>query len=176
MDVGQSRPTQGTTDNRRWELPSSSGRELCTWTVVEVGTRDDDRTYQCDVSLEGCFFGETLDPWAGTRDPDFALVVRGMLLRRDELERLARTLGEWLSLSPAELRDRALELSCGMGGLHDQSILLTLGRRDDTSSMGRPVATVSYLVGRMRGELTYIVDQSCLRVLMEGIERALDTD
>ena len=60
-----------------------------------------------------------------------------------------------------------------MGALFDQRLILTVGRRDDTRSAGRPVATLAYAVGRMRGELSYVVDHHGLRHLGEGIARAL---
>ena len=160
-------------DSLRWELPSSSGRETSRWTVTEINGEGAERSFRCDVVLEGQFYGETLDSSSASDLRDFDLVVRGLQLRHDELSRLVDTLREWLGLPLAQLRDHVLEISCGMGGLFDQSLCLTLGQRADTISDGRPVATLEYIVGRLRGELSYPVDQSCLRIMAEGIEAVL---
>ena len=61
-----------------------------------------------------------------------------------------------------------------MGALFDQSVILSVGRRDDTRSAGRPVATLAYAVGRMRGEMSYVIDHHGLRHLAAGIARALE--
>jgi len=156
-----------------WELPSSSGRENSRWTVTEINGKGAERTFRCDVALEGQFYGETLESASVGDLQDFGLVVRGLQLRHDELTRLVGTLGEWLALPLGQLRDHSLAFSCGMGGLFDQSLRLSLGQRDDTISDGRPVATLEYIVGRLKGELSYPVDQSCLRIMAEGIEGVL---
>jgi hypothetical protein len=157
-----------------WELPSNSGREVSRWTVTEVRGEAAEKTYRCDVALEGRFYGDTLGSAVVDEIKDFSLVVRGLQLRHQELSRLVDRLRQWLSLPLAALKDRSLEFSCGMGGLFDQSLLLTLGQRDDTISGGRPVATLAYIVGRMNGELSYPVDPSCLEILADGIERVLE--
>ena len=171
-----------------WQLSSSSGREVSRWTVTEIDGTGSARTFCCEVSLEGRFYGDALDS-NPTSTPaststststsveesrDFGLVVRGLLLRQDELSRLVDTLREWLDLTPVQQRQRPLALDCGMGALFDQSLRLTLGLRDDTLVLDRPVATLAYIVGRLRGELSYAVDPSCLQILVEGIEAALE--
>lgn len=161
-------------DTDFWELPSNSGREVSRWTVIETCGSGDERAYRCDIALEGQFYSEMFDSAAVGDLRDFGLVIHGLMLRHHELQRLVSHLREWLSLPPAELRDRSLDLTCGMGGLFDQSLRLALGQRDDTLSGGRPVATLVYLVGRMKGELSYPVDPSCLKIMADGIERILE--
>jgi hypothetical protein len=60
-----------------------------------------------------------------------------------------------------------------MGALFDQSLILRVGQRDDTRSAGRPVATLTYSVGRMRGEMSYVIDHEGLSRFTAGIARAL---
>jgi hypothetical protein len=157
-----------------WELSSVSGREAARWTVTGCDGRGEDAALTCDVRLEGQYYGEALAARSPGDVPDFALVLRGLDLRRRELDRLAEYLAEWLALPPAALGDQRAGFTCGMGALFDQSLILTVGRRDDTRSAGRPVATLAYGVGRMRGEMSYVIDHRCLGRLAAGIARALE--
>ena len=159
---------------RGWELSSVSGREAARWTVTGCDGRGEDAALRCDVRLEGQYYGEALGAQSPGDVPDFALVLRGLDLRRRELDRLAGYLAEWLALPPAALGDQRAGFTCGMGALFDQSLILTVGSRDDTRSAGRPVATLAYGVGRMRGEMSYVIDRECLRRLAAGIARALE--
>jgi len=157
-----------------WGLSSVSGREATRWTVRGSDGRGVDGTLTCDVRLEGQYYGEALGAQPPGDVPDFALVLRGLDLRRRELDRLAGYLAEWLALPPAALGDQGAGFTCGMGALFDQRLTLTVGRRDDTRSAGRPVATLAYGVGRMRGEMSYVIDHQCLRHLAAGIAGALE--
>jgi hypothetical protein len=156
-----------------WALPSASGREIARWTVTGERGHGDDSTLTCDVELAGRYYGETLDAGVDGDRPDFRLVLRGLALPRRELARLASWLAQWLALPAAALHESRLEVSRALGGLFDQSFVLRMGPREDVTSGGRPVATLAYCVGRMRGELVYTVDPDGLRRFAAGIERAL---
>jgi len=104
---------------------------------------------------------------------DYGLVLKGLAICVTELERLATFLDSWLRLSLAEQTQHAPSIECSVGGLFDQSLVMCLGERDDTLSGGKPVATFRYVTGRMKGELSFVTDQSCLRALSDGIRAAL---
>lgn len=159
--------------NSGWELPSNTGQETCRWSVQDAEGEGDARVFLCCVRLEGRFFDASLGGTAIREERDYALEIRGLQVRVDELARLTAHLGEWLRLPLPDMRSTALELSCGMGGLFDQSLRLTLGARKDTISGGHPVATLDYIIGRMKGELSYPVDPTCLQKLVDGIDRVL---
>jgi hypothetical protein len=161
-------------DPASWELPGSSGIETTRWDVIDVHGQGNERTYRCDISLQGRFYGETLDPTTADGMQDFCLVIRGLQLRHDGLLRFTAQIREWLALPAPELPRSRLEVSCEMGGLFDQSLRLTLGQRDDMLSGRGPIATLSYLIGRMKGELAYPVDQSCLGSMADGMERCIN--
>lgn len=160
-------------DSLRWELPSNSGREVGRWSVTALHRERGETTLCCDVELEGRFFGEAPAMGSPHELQDYHLVIHGLYLRRSELSRLVRALRDWLDLPPERLRDHAFEWSGGMGGSSDQHVRLTFGQREDVLSDGHPVATVEFAVGRLSGELSYPTDQSCLRLLVEGVEYAL---
>lgn len=158
---------------RGWDLPSVSGREAARWIITGCHGQGEDAALTCDVRLEGRYFGDLLDASPRGETPDFALLLRGLDLRRRDLDRLAGHLAAWSVLPPAALGDDGAGFTCAMGALFDQRLILGVGRRDDTRSGGRPVATLTYGVGRMRGELSYVVDHHGLRHLATGIARAL---
>ena len=150
-----------------WELASVTGREVSRWTIA--GASGD--AFVCDVTLEGQYHGETLG--AGWQGRDFALAMRGLELSRPDLDRLAEHLSEWLALPPAALADPGRGLTCGMGALFDQRLALSIGQRADVVSGGRPVATLEFAVGRLRGDFRYVVDGTSLKRFADGIHLAL---
>src|SRR5262249_25093557 len=148
-------------ESSSWQLTSSSGREWVRWDLQEVHAREQRAALICDIHLEGQYFGAALGGEAtGVRD--YHLLLGGLAIGRDELERLSLYLRQWLQLPLAQQARRPPALTCNVGGLFDQSLTMTLGQRDDTLSGGRPVATFRYIVGRLTGELSFVTDQSCL--------------
>lgn len=153
-----------------WQLDSSSGDESVRWDVREERPGRDGKTLVCDVFLSGRYFGAELrSPTSG--GPDFSLVLGGLEIGTVELDRLAAYIREWLQLQPIEQINHPPAFECSVGALHDQSLILSLGPRDDIASDGKPVATFRYIVGRLTGEFVFVTDQTCLRRLVEGIER-----
>lgn len=155
---------------RGWTLASTSGRETARWVVT--GDAGAAAGLTCDVHLEGHYLGETLGGRA-EREPDFALVLRGLEIPRRDLDRLSAHLDAWLALPPYAVADPGSGLRCGMGALFDQRLDLAIGARDDVLAAGRPVATLTYAVGRLRGDLTLIVDHGGLTRFAAGIAAAL---
>jgi hypothetical protein len=156
------------------ELRSSNGLECARWIVVERAQPASEAALICDVVLAGRYFSA---PFAADSDSgapqDFMLEMRRLAVPVRTLERLAEALGRWLDLSLHEQHSAPLTLDCEMGGLFDQYLHLVLGKRDDTLASGQPVATLSYLVGRMRGELSFVTDPTCLRAFHESITAAI---
>ena len=62
-----------------------------------------------------------------------------------------------------------------MGALFDQSLTLAIGQRADVVSSGRPVATLEFSVGRLRGDFRYLVDADTLGQFTRGIQTALES-
>lgn len=159
-----------------FQLRSISGREITRWLVPDSGGVAQDATLTCDVHLEGRYHGETLAPGAPearSESPDFRLVLKGLHLRPQDLERLAGRITEVLALPLVDRRLATFAFTCGMGELFDQSLRLTLGQRDDVRSGARPVATLDYVAGRMRGSFSYVVDAGALGDFAAGIEAVL---
>jgi hypothetical protein len=156
-----------------WELVSSSGRESARWTVVRENRAANEPVLFCDVALAGNYFGEPLSVDTVRPGRDFTLEMHGLAVPISTLIRLLTIMRTWLTLSLSELRSSNLALDCEMGGLFDQRVALVIGDRADTISSGHPVATMKYVVGRMKGELSFVTDQSCLASFCRGIDAAV---
>lgn len=160
--------------NSFWQLNSNSGRESVRWDLSGERTSQNSKVLLCDVQLTGQYFGATL----GGDDPklrDYALVLRRLAIGVPELDRLSSFLRSWLHLPLADQANHPPAFDANVGGLFDQSLIMSLGKRDDTISAGKPVATFRYIAGRLRGELSFVTDQSCLRILSEGIDAVLES-
>jgi hypothetical protein len=155
-----------------WQLSSNSGRESVSWEIREFPAVQRDHAFVCDIRLAGQYFGPTLGGDA-SKPPDYDLVLRGLAVGVAELERLATFLRTWLQLPLAEQAAHPLALECKVGGLFDQNVIMVLGERDDILSGGKPVAAFRYVTGRLKGELSFVTDQSCLRGLSDGIDAVL---
>jgi hypothetical protein len=159
---------------RSWRLNSNSGRETVCWKVREGPRSNHANAFVCDIHLTGQYFGATLGG-DSSELRDYSLVLKGLAIGVAELERLATFLHTWLQLPLAEQGHHPPSFDCKVGGLFDQSLIMSLGERDDTISGGKPVVTFRYLTGCLKGELSFVTDQSCLLELSEGIRAVLAT-
>ena len=104
-----------------WELSSVSGREVARWTVTGCDGRGEDAALTCDVRLEGQYYGEALGAQSLGDVPDFALVLRGLDLRRARARSARRVPGRVAGLAARRARRSARGLHVpGMGALFDQ--------------------------------------------------------
>lgn len=158
---------------RAWQLPSTTGHEMARWVVVDVLDGDKEPTLVCNVALAGQIYSAALAsnddraPWG------YCLDIRGLHLWSSGLYLVSGRLNAWLDLPLDELRTTPLDLAGDMGGLFDQSLDLRLAERGGERYSGQKVATLTFGVGQMTGEMTYAVDQSCLKFFLEGIDSVL---
>jgi hypothetical protein len=155
-----------------WALFSNSGRESVRWDPHHGPGLRRANTIVCDISLAGQYFGHTLGEDV-TELRDYTVQLKGLAIGVEELERIASFLESWLRLPLAEQARSKLALDCAVGGLFDQSLMMSLGPRADVLSGGNPVATFRFVAGRLKGELTFVTDPSCLRRFCEGIRASM---
>ena len=164
-----------------FHLASDSGREAIRWEVRERGTTRSGPALRCDVSLTGCYFGESLADAAGQGGaarpvpaaPDYLMVFRNFMVGIAEMTRLRAHLDAWLALSPREQAGHPLGIDCTLGSLFDQSLVLAIGRRTDVLSGGLPVATLRYVAGRTTGEMSFVAGVPALREFARGLAACL---
>lgn len=154
------------------ELRSSDGwsqlaiEVRCAWRDSELGT-----LWLAQLSIRGQFWGRR-GARNGAEDlsleEDFSVQLYQVVLRQEYMEELARRLEHWLA-TPHEF---AMELS----GVNGQSFEVTFSEREDVlCSIDRPAFTARYVFGkRFTGEWSQVVDQSCIRIFVEGLCRAQD--
>lgn len=92
-----------------------------------------------------------------------------MIFRGEAMQQLVKKLNNWLeSHEPF-----TLELAKSPGD--DQSFLWEVGPSEQIiSSREKPVCGVSYVAGAHNSRCAFVVDQTCISELVEGLTRALD--
>ena len=144
-----------------WSLPSNSGRMSATWTV-----RDDMADhFVCDfryrsISLSG-------------DAPGVEVCFDHLVLSKAALANFVASANSWLSQPLNELASDQLSIDVAMGGGADTYVRLHLGDQPDLLTDKNSAATFVYCVANVSGDFAYVIDQSCLRTLIDGIRDAL---
>jgi len=148
-----------------WELRSNSGDALAKWVVQEVSTAG---AIVCDFQLTCSYAGQA-------EDHPVLVGAKRLGLGQRELEDVERQLRTWADLPLSELSKAPLKARFSAGAVFDNSVLLTFAPRPDVISSHNQVASFTLAVGKLRGEFVFVTDQSCIRLLCDGIRTALET-
>ncbi len=147
-----------------WKLPSNSGRQLSTWTV-------NDQTAEylaCDYE----FRSHSVE----SEQPESAIKFSRLVLSRSKLLEFVEIAKEWLEKPLSETAAKKFEATVDMGGGFDTYLRLRFGESPSIISAQNNTVTINYCVAGVDGELAYVVDQSCLRDMTDGIATALGED
>jgi hypothetical protein len=147
-----------------FKLHSNDGRESASWLATKSVESD---VLICEVRLSGGSLCHE-DSHGGSE-----LVARDLSVRVENLRRLDSVLSSWLDLPLAVQAETPLTIAVELGGRFDESIRFRLGDRPDTVSGQNFVATLEYSLLRLKGEFSFVTDQSCLRIFRDGISAAL---
>lgn len=95
--------------------------------------------------------------------------LKQILLSEEGLIALTNNLGAWLN------NPFSFELNIAEG--NENEVWVFVGPRDDfISSLDRPVFSFKYISSRMKGEWSFVTDQSCLNILLKGLSAYLEID
>ncbi len=96
---------------------------------------------------------------------DHVLTLSKILLSRNKLELLREELTTWLR----EPHEFTLAL-----GDESQALVVSIGIRDDViCSIEKAACTIRYGTSRLAIESWFVVDQSCIRILRDGVQEWL---
>jgi hypothetical protein len=159
-----------------WQLPSNRGDRVAEWQVLRVeDAADDDPVMVCSFTFKALsYYWEQPSGSQPETDPDFMLTLSGLKIRSSVLGRFEWYLRCCLELPVDEQARTGLYISNELGGRYDEFLRLTFGPRKDITSDGHPVATVSYSFAFIKAEFCFVTDQSCVRILADGIRESLD--
>jgi hypothetical protein len=147
-----------------WNLPSNSGRQLSTWTV-------NDQTAE-HLSCDFEFRSQSVE----SDQPESVIRFSRLILTKSKLLEFVEVAREWLAKPLSDAASASFEVSVDMGGGFDTYVQLRFGESPSVISAQNNAVTIDYCVAGVDGELTYVVDQSCLREMTEGITTALGVD
>jgi hypothetical protein len=149
-----------------WELRSNSGDALAKWDVLEVSPAG---VMLCDFQLTCSYSGQ------GAESRPVLVEAKQLSLGQRELEHIERLLRTWVDQPLPELSKGPLEARFSAGAVFDNLVTLTFARRADVIYGHNQVASFTLAVGKLRGEFVFVTDQSCIRLLCDGIRAALET-
>ena len=144
-----------------FRLPSNSGNRLAKWIVTD---RAEGHLY-CNFEFQSRF-GEQSPP--GT-----VIQFTRLILNRDELAAFVRKADTWLYQPVCEVASHDFDAIVGMGGGFDNYLEVRFGANTAVESAQNSAATFRYCVAGVDGEFAYAIDQSCVRILIEGIKAVL---
>ena len=142
-------------------MPSNSGRESATWTVRDAAANH----FVCDF----CFRSVSVESDAPTLEIRFDHLV----LSKSALAEFVDRADRWLNLPLEEIASDRLNIDVEMGGGFDTSVRLKLGDNPALVTDKNSAASFIYCVAYVSGDFAYKIDQSCLRILVDGIRDAL---
>jgi len=88
--------------------------------------------------------------------------LKQILLSEEGLMALMNNLDTWFN--------KPFSFELNISGSGEDEVWVVVGPRDDLiSSLDRPVFSLKYISSRMKGEWSFVTDQSCLNILLEGL-------
>ena len=146
-----------------WQLPSNSGRHLATWTVTDQTAEH----FSCDFE----FRSQSAD----SGQPTTVIKFSRLILSKSTLSKFAEAASDWLDQSLPNVASSAFVAAVEMGGGFDTVLKARFGDNPTLISAQNSAVSFDYTVAGVGGEFSYVVDQSCLRLLVEGISAALES-
>ncbi len=158
---------------RCWDLESPRGT-FARWRVVGEEHSGGDLLIRCNVRLEDWWVVYWYRDSHERKLGHCEMRITDLTLRREDLRGLSQQVRAWLQLPLADLRDSSIDITCDMGSSHDNRLTLVVRREPASTCGSKPTARLRYLIESLSGEMSFEVNPSCLRILVDGIDRALE--
>jgi hypothetical protein len=151
-------------NTRQFEISSSDG-----WDSIRFGLTNGRLNQEVVVSISaGARFWDRRVHLEDNPDlvDDFAVTFHQAALSRTRLLGLLDELRAWM------VENKTIDVELVDGSL--PRVRIFVGALDDLiSSTSRPVFVLSYSDTRIESSIKFVVDQSCIRLFMDGLEQAL---
>jgi len=157
-----------------WKLPSNSGWNFTSW-ILRERVRIGRKNY---LLVEVVFTGKYWDRvkraqkkfGPSDRAKEFSLILPQVLLAESQLKNVHSKLLRWLKTPIDRFASVSLRLEEELAGLDSQRFAMTFGDRDDLIiDIGHVACTISYSAKSLSGEISYVVDQSCIQTFVDGL-------
>ncbi len=151
---------------KSFSLKSNLGRASTTWIFRTVGQRQEELVF--GLEAKGDFWDRAVDLSVAGLVTDSVVNLPQVICLRSELHSLYRHLIRWL--------DANTGFCVVLSDDESQSLTISLGIDERfISSPTKPVFSGSYSAGpSFKVEWAFVVDQSCVRLMMEELKGVLD--
>ena len=162
-----------------FELPSNSGWCKTTWKLYDVVQVEHRRLFATEIIFNSKFWNYAASIGGNFEDAklveDCFLKLPQFLLVEWELEKLYFHLAKWLQTPLNLLEETPLEYVVDLTAFTDYQFFEMRFGITGTSIVprGQTECTISYEASGISGEISYVIDQSCLRIFAEGLEKHL---
>ena len=113
--------------------------------------------------------------WDGDHEHAIRLTSESIFLSCDRLRELASQLQAWLESDDCGRLPFTGESPLADDNANAELNLIFAARPDTILPVDKPVVTVTYRIGRLVGEFSFVTDQSCLRLFADEINRTVAT-
>lgn len=110
--------------------------------------------------------------WSSSQPRPCNLTIEGLGLREAALVALLSAVSKWLELPLSEQAAEELVNEFELG-IHDQSIVVRFGPRDDLIAERHPVVTFEIKASALHVSVHFAADQSCLVLFANGLAEAI---
>ncbi|MEM7424731.1 MAG: hypothetical protein AAF441_01455 [Pseudomonadota bacterium] len=151
-----------TSPQRYWSMPSNSGRDMCTVSLVRtVRSGDETEAYVADVQLRSEFW-DLANENNRNHVPEATVELHQMLFSRAKLDAFVDELGR----QPQYLTPVFCD-PCASSG---QRFLMSVGPAEDLiTDVYKPAFSVSFhSSSNLEGRMSYVIDQTCIDAFLES--------
>ena len=161
-------------DNNSWKLPSNRGWNNTSWHVRDEAEIEGQKFLLVEVVMTGRFWDRF--KYVQNKGYDYAreysLVMPQVWISVSRLKDLLELMVAYLRTPINQMADNPPNISEDLSGGQEQSFRMEFGLRDRfISSVGHCVTTISYKLNALSGECAYVVDPTCMQVMVDGTEK-----
>jgi hypothetical protein len=160
-------------DNDSWKLPSNRGWNTTSWFIRGEAEIDVEKFLLVEVVMTGKYWNRFKH--AQNKGVDYAreysLVMPQFLISVSRLKDLLERMAAYLKTPIDQMAHNPPNISEELCWLDGQTFRIEFGLRNGfVYGVGQCVCTISYELAALSGECAYVVDPTCMQVMVDGIE------
>ncbi len=146
-----------------WELPSNRGWDIARGELRGVFVREQALIFLSSIHLTGRYWAAVDGLERSHTAEEYSVELSQVEIARGDLLGARTALNQWVR-APFDLE---LKLSA----MPDHRLSMSLRPEPGTvSTIDKPVCRFRFSTAHLTGECAWVVDQSCIRIFVEGIE------
>jgi hypothetical protein len=153
-----------------WCIPSNNGWRQVKFEALVYHRSENLIEYKIELAGQ-CWRPSTSYAESTSNDDlvdEFRFALQSVLISMAVCKSLLDSFDGWLN-APAPF-------TCKLCSTFDQSLILSLGDRDDLiTKTDHPACTIEYESAGGRVEVFFVVDQSCIRIARQGLARIIQS-